>query len=410
MKNAFPSHLSDSALVATLIRLTRGEREATVLLMPHLAEFDRRKLFRQAGCSSLFVYCTRVLRFSEQEAYNRMIAARAVRRYPQILDLLADGSLNLTTLKLIGRHLTPENHQTVIEGACGRSKRQVLELLARLFPQPDVPGTVRALPAVAPTSPEPATPTFAPPVRSQPVPGAPVVTLAPTIAQAASTPAPSPLARHRPAVTPLAPERYQITFTASADTREKLEFAKDLLSHSMPTGDVAAIMDRALTALIEQLVRRKFAVTARPRNGCAKAKDPCYVPAAVKRAVYIRDRGRCAFAGKNGARCNERAFVQFHHSDPKAVGGAGTVQNIRLMCRTHNQYEADVFFGLRPPDGVVSEARSGYWMATLRSTRSGTSCVAEVQPDARRARSASVLMAATGGSPDRFDANGSPGR
>jgi len=357
MKNAFPSHLSDSALVATLIRLTRGEREATVALMTHLAEFDRRKLYRPAGCSSLFVYCTRVLRFSEQEAYNRMIAARAVRRYPEILDLLADGSLNLTTLKLIGRHLTPENHQTLIDGACGRSKREVLELLARLFPQPDVLATVRALPAPSPAWPEPAGATPTALVRTQFLPSAALET---TIEPAVSTMVPSPLARHRPAVTPLAPERYQITFTGSADTRDKIEFARDLLSHAIPTGDVAAIMDRALTTLIEELVRRKFAVTARPQKNRGQAKDPCYVSAAVKRAVYIRDRGRCTFVGKNGGRCDERAFVQFHHSDPKAAGGAGTVKNVRLMCRTHNQYEADLYFGPRPGADVVREGRSGY--------------------------------------------------
>ena len=59
--NPFPSHLSDRALLCELVRLARCEREATVPLMTHLAELDRRRLYRQAGYSSLFVYCTKVL-------------------------------------------------------------------------------------------------------------------------------------------------------------------------------------------------------------------------------------------------------------------------------------------------------------------------------------------------------------
>jgi hypothetical protein len=42
-------------------------------------------------------------------------------------------------------------------------------------------------------------------------------------------------------VTPLAPERYKVQFTVSRATHEKLRRVQDLLRHSIPNGDPAAI-------------------------------------------------------------------------------------------------------------------------------------------------------------------------
>ena len=123
MKINFPSRLSDSALMAEVVRLATGERQATVQLIVHLAELDKRRLYLPAGYSSLYAYCRSVLLLSEPEAYTRMTAARAVRRFPRVLDMLLDGSLNLTTLRLVNPHLTHLNHDGLLAAAAGKSKR-----------------------------------------------------------------------------------------------------------------------------------------------------------------------------------------------------------------------------------------------------------------------------------------------
>ena len=384
MKHVFPTHLSNRALELELIRLARCERQATVQLMTHLAELDRRRLYRDAGYSSLFVYCTRVLQLSEHEAFNRMKAARAIRRFPQILELLAHGSLNLTTVRLIAGHMTPDNQERVLKAACGKSKRQVEELVARLAPRPDVPATIRALPSLPAGSAAPIAPAITCPQSPLPVADALPGTMAVTTPVAAPTgappAAPPPAARHRPAITPLSPDRYQITFTATAETREKLEFARDLLRHALPTGDIAAIVNRALTVLIEDLVKKRFAVTNHPRKAGATAKGSRHIPATVNRAVYIRDRGRCTFVSQSGHRCNERGFAERHHGEPHAVGGAATVDNVRLLCRAHNAYEAEKYFGRRWPEGEVKEAAASYGRPNVNFTRPGTTCALETQP------------------------------
>src|SRR5215813_382097 len=109
--------LGDDGLIATLKHLAGAEREATVALILHLAEFDRRQLYRGAGFTSLFKYCIEVLPLSEDAASNRIAAARMARRYPEIVDRLAAGSLSATTVRLIAKRATPENGRALIEGA-----------------------------------------------------------------------------------------------------------------------------------------------------------------------------------------------------------------------------------------------------------------------------------------------------
>ena len=159
----------------------------------------------------------------------------------------------------------------------------------------------------------------------------------------------------RAVVTPLAPERYRVQFTVGEATHEKLRRVQDLLRREIPDGDPGAIFDRALTLLLEDVARKKVALTSQPRNGRAAATRSRHIPARVKRAVWLRDGGRCAFVASAGRRCNERAFLEFHHREPYAIGGEATVANISLRCRQHNDYEAELAFGSRAR-GIGGEA------------------------------------------------------
>ena len=323
------AQLSDHELLAEVKAAAGRERDATVRLIALLVQIDERRLYLGEGCSSLFTYCTRVLRLSEHAAYGRIEAARAARHFPIVLDLLAAGDLTLTAITLLAPHLTEDNHADVLEGARHKSKRDVEHIVAHLRPQPDVPTTVRQLPQ---------------PASSSACPSAPVVEAnlnGDTLAALAPAPA------SRPAeVTPLAPERYKVQFTVSRDTHEKLRRVQNLLRHSIPNGDPAAIFDRALTVLLADLERAKLAAVARPRAARAVAAGSRHTPAAVRREVWKRDGGQCAFIGTAG-RCTERGFLEFHHVEPYAAGGAATVENIELRCRAHNVHEAEQYFGSR---------------------------------------------------------------
>src|SRR6185295_3864746 len=135
--------LTNAELLARLLAIAETERGATVELVGHLVELEARKIYLAEGYGSLFTYCTGALRLSEHVAYNCLEAARAARKFPDVLDLLATGAMNLTTLRILGPYLTPENHEGVLAEAAGHNKRETEMIVARLSPLPDVPSFLR---------------------------------------------------------------------------------------------------------------------------------------------------------------------------------------------------------------------------------------------------------------------------
>lgn len=324
--------LTDDDLIVRVDECVAREREATALLLAALSELDVRRLYLGRGYGSLFDYCTRHLHFSERAAYGRIAAARLARRFPIILDLIADSRLSLTAVSLLAKYLNETNHRVLLEEATYKTAAEVEVIVARLAPRPDVPPRVRRM-----RTPDPS-PISLPVARAYASPeGA-------SVSEAASAPS-QPLPLSRAVLKPLAPERFKVQFTISGETREKLKAAQDLLRHSVPTGDIAAVFERALNALLSELERTKMAIVARPRSKPrAVAKGSRVIPAAIRRAVWARDKGRCAFVGNDG-RCRERGGLELHHVLPFAAGGKATVENIELRCRAHNAHEADVYFG-----------------------------------------------------------------
>lgn len=344
--------MSNDELLEQIKNLAECEREATVSLIAHLAELDSRRLYLSEGCSSLFTYCTQILHLSEHAAYGRIEAARMARKFPVVLEMLEQGSLNLTTVCLLAGHLSDENHREVIEQSRYKSKRQVEELLARLHPQPAVPSTIRKLPNASRVSTSPAVeqdhgPSFQQTDQSQN-----------GTTQSASSLALTPHPARSATLVPLAPERYKVQFTVSTETYKKLRLTQNLLRHQIPDGDLAAIFDRALTMLLEDVAKKKLATTERPREKRDSSPSSRHIPAEVRRTVWQRDGGTCAFVGENGRRCTEQCFLEYHHVTPYSSGGLPLVENIQLRCRAHNVYEAELDFGSASPTHPARLARN----------------------------------------------------
>jgi hypothetical protein len=366
------SRLSDQDLLARIGVLAGEEREASVELVAHLAALDTRpSLFAGQSYGSLFGYCTEVLLLSEDAACNRIEAARACRSFPVILDHLVSGAMSLTSVRLLRRHLTPENHEAVLARACGKSRREIEALVAELAPRPDVPTSVRKLPGPAPTLLPAATP------------GLPVTPGEAAIRSAEPSPPlsgrPPALPTRRPIIQTTSPERYRVQFTIGKESHDKLRRLQTLLRREIPDGDPGAIFDRALTRLLERVERAKLGRTDRPRRRRpirpgtdTDVRKPGsgsrHVPQEVKDAVSRRDADQCAYVSPAGKRCTERTFLEFHHVRAFAKGGPATVENISLRCRRHNQYEAELVFG--PHE--VSEMREAYgFQSAARGLMSG---------------------------------------
>lgn len=131
----------------------------------------------------------------------------------------------------------------------------------------------------------------------------------------------------------------------SRETLGKLRRAQELLRHAIPDGDPGKILDRGLTLLLRQMERKKLG-SGKPRQHRQRAVRSRHIPLRVRREVWKRDGGQCAFVGSHG-RCGERGFLEFHHVEAYAIGGLAIAENLQLRCRAHNQHEAEIFFGPR---------------------------------------------------------------
>jgi hypothetical protein len=271
-----------------------------------------------------------------------------VQTFPAILTRLAAGDVTLTALRRLAPVLTSGNVEPLLAAVRHKSKSEVEQIVAALRPSPDVVAGVRKLPSLS--APPPTVwldvPTARATVSPRVTPGTPVapVTSYVRVAIAPAPVAPAPTSSRPPVMAPLSADRYRIQFTASRAMYDKLQRARDLLRHVIPDGDLAAVFDRALDALLADLLKRKLAATARPRRGAGAPAGTRYIPAAIRREVWKRDAARCAFVGRAG-RCTERGFLELHHVHPFAAGGQATLENIELRCRAHNAYESEHYFG-----------------------------------------------------------------
>jgi len=331
--------LSDDELLRRLSALLGQSRRIEWQRVTHIGEVDARRLFAREACESMFVYCTDVLHLSEHEAYLRIAAARAARAHPVLLTMLSDGRLHLSGIAKLAPHLTMANREVLLAQATHRSKRQIEVLVADLAPRPDVPASIRKLPdrvamvpvaAVAPVAPMAAIPDHGFELGPDRVPAA-------------------PSAPPRPDVDPLGAGRFKVQFTAGATFCEKLERLKALMLSSVPDGDLAQVLETAVTEALRRREARRFAKTETPRKTVAdtdtSASSSRYIPAPVRRVSHASDDGRCAFVSSSGRRCGSFHRVEFHHGVPWARGGDRSPDNIRLMCRTHNAHLAAKDYG-----------------------------------------------------------------
>lgn len=382
------THLSDALLLRDLNHLVREDRVMVAKLLAHLAEVDARRLYVSAGHPSMFAYCVEELHFSEDTAYKRIRAARAGRQFPEILSAIAEGKLHLAAVSLLAPHLTAGNVRELIEASTHRSKAEVETLVASKS-SPGGPvgrpyAVIRPLAQLAPgrvmtalgdllgslgqgtAAHEQGSDRVDSNVPADRTP-TPSASTSQALVQAELAPG-----RVEPPATLPEPDWYSVHLRIPKSMHDKIRRLQALLSHSMPSGDIVQVLERAVEIALVQVEARKIgscrsrtdsraketphglrdgvpgvrrAKAAKVNPSVPRAARSRYIPAHVRRAVWERDRGQCTFVTYAGHRCSARRFLEFDHVEPVARGGRATVPGLRLRCRAHNQYEAERIFG-----------------------------------------------------------------
>ncbi len=151
----------------------------------------------------------------------------------------------------------------------------------------------------------------------------------------------------------LSPERTSFSFTVSAAVAARIEEAMDLIKATRLEEVIEAAVDALLNAK-----RPKVRTRAMPRGVTRRRR----IPRRVRSIVWFRDGGRCTFVGKDGEGCQAARYLEFDHIRPWALGGrSDDPENIRLLCRTHNQLAARKIFG----EAAVGPRNAGVGGQTL---------------------------------------------
>ncbi len=378
--------LSDERLLGRVGELVHLERRTTANLVVHLAEVEARELHLGDGSASLFAWCRDRWGFGEDKAYNYVKAVEWVRRWPEMGAMLADGRLSLSGMRVIGPHLGEGNAVERLAEAAGKSKRELVELVARWAPRPDVPARVVKLPPPRGGRDEAAKQTLAEPK-----------------ARESELALERPKPKHR--VEPLSEARYRVQVTVGARVAAKLEEAMAISGHRVASGDYETLLEMALDVFLAAKKKQRFGVGAkRPsKKAVSKAVEQAEsaamtnpaeragesveqagesveqagesveqaggsveqagesvgqasgsgelvggrgraIPAEVRRAVVARDGLRCTFVGAGG-RCTETRRLELHHDEAFAKGGAHSIANVRVVCQAHNLFVARTELG-----------------------------------------------------------------
>jgi hypothetical protein len=249
-----------------LLDLLRREQSAMADFLVALATFDERRLWAELGYTSLFYFLHRELRLSTGAAFYRKAAAELIQRFPEVVEPLRDGRLCLTSVAELAKVLTPENRAEVLPRFFHASKQEAKAVAAEISPRQGAPHRM-VVTAVGPVlHARQAAADFAAPTTV----ASPALALGQSFrldetpsaqpSPAAPPPAIAPPTPPRTTTEPLTADLRRLHVTVSKRFMEKLDAARDALSHSHPGADAEAILEAGLDLLIERAAKRRGAL------------------------------------------------------------------------------------------------------------------------------------------------------
>jgi hypothetical protein len=321
--------LSDKVLLDQTHYIAEHERGVTILALRHLREVEVRRLFADLGYSSMYAFCIKHLKYSENKTMSRLSSARLMTELPEIEEQIEAGSLNITSLSKVqsfvrsekaAQHELSKDEKLALIAECeDKSTREVAKELIKKS--------------------------------------------------------------HQPA---LLAEKFQMTsvvlndgslnldysrFDALLDeeNRELLQEFKNLYAHDLPDGSNITVLNYLLKKAVKDKEKKlgiaadskKVTITNNappPMSSKVARKDKNIktpapqrkpLPVSVRRFVWQRANSCCEhFDQKMKIRCNSKFALQPDHIIPLALGGADEVNNLQLLCRVHNSRRAVKTFGV----------------------------------------------------------------
>ena len=299
--------ISNEELNLRLEKLARSERKLTHVILLHINEVDSRDLHLKMGYESLFSYLVKALHYSESAAYRRLQAARLLKTNPEVAAKIESGALNLSQLTQMQRCLQAENKkgtavnsQKVTEVLVSMESKSIFESEKILATEFDLPAKANEI------------------------------------------------------TKPQKDDTIRIEFTLTREQFEALKQAQSLLSHQCPDGSWSEV----ITQLAKKFNQSRMGKgNNNPTTECAETaqgntatKKPSMAPrtryrsaitAKTKRYLLAKAHQACEYQDpRTGRRCQANFQLEVDHIKPLALGGEHRTENLRILCRAHNQLAA----------------------------------------------------------------------
>ena len=313
--------LSDKKLVEVFGESVKEERKVTLLVLELVAEMDSRKLYLKHGYSSLFVYLTTELNYSEGATHRRIASARAVNAYPEVKEMLLDGRLSLTNLSMLSKELTEENKDKLLSLASYKSTRELEKLL--LDYKPAKKKMREKIKPVVVKKELRTTPLFDTKIKQE---------------------SENHFRRRSSSQTQEVEKRLNLSFSVPEETQSLIDEAKQVLSGKLPKG---ASLEDLFVAGLESIIagHKKKTKSLGTRKSRKSKKRTRHIPNDIRKAVLERDEYKCSFKAENGKVCGCNWNIEVDHIVPFADGGEHLLENLRVLCGSHHQYVTEKRFG-----------------------------------------------------------------
>lgn len=288
--------LTNENITDNLRALKAREDHIIADVLEYIGEMERRELHLALGYSTVYSYLSQCLGYSESEAYRRIEAARLMGRVPESKSELISGNLTMTNMaevqkalrvyhKTSGQQPTDDFRRRLLDDVKGCSRKEAQRRLVAMVPELGV-------------------------------------------------------AREE-SCRELSDGSLEVILTFKPEERIGLEKARDLLAHTGPISSYGELINK----LCEFYLRKKDLTQgfdAREGRTSIKTHEVTHrIPIRLRRSIFKRDSGRCQFVGINGRRCLSSYEVEIDHIVPVSAGGPTSYDNLRCVCRSHNQWKSN---------------------------------------------------------------------
>jgi hypothetical protein len=306
--------LSDEVLIKETKKAVGEEREVVARVLCYLCEVQRRRLFALYGYPSLFKFCIKYLGYTEGQTQRRLEAMRAMAVIPEIEEKIKVGSLSLTAVAQAqsyfkskekeNKSISVEAKKEVFLSLENKSTRECELELIKLTGEKPYPREKTKL---------------------------------------------------------ISQSHTQATLNFPNEVIEKLERIKSLLSNKNPNMSQSELIHEMAEIVLDKIdpirkEQRKF--NSKLRRNVSLARIVTHKKMTPKKEVSIRDQVKCSYISPiTRQKCDSTFQLEMDHIHPKALGGETSPENLRLLCKAHNQRAAIEAFGLKKMNSYLNHRR-----------------------------------------------------